>query len=243
MLKYFAILFLFTIHFCIAQDSLNIVAKPMAFKLDSNFPTSIQPIKGNAFFPYSKKKEKQVAISQAIGYATNFASLYAFWYKDYPQSNFHFFNDYGEYLQVDKVSHMFGAYIGGKMSMQMWKWAGASKKKYIWLGGMSGLAYETLIEVMDGFSDHWGFSCGDYGANVLGTSLLVGQELAWNEQRLQIKYSTHYQHYNDPNLERFAQQVDGISKIDRIFKDYTPQTYWLSANINLFLKNQKYQAG
>ena len=51
---------------------------------------------------------------------------------------------------------------------------------------------------MDGFSDHWGFSWGDYAANVLGTSLLIGQELAWNEQRIQLKYSTHYETYADP---------------------------------------------
>ena len=85
---------------------------------------------------------------------------------------FHFFNDNEQYLQVDKVSHIYGAYVGGKMSMQLWKWAGVPKKKYVWVGGLTGLAYETVIEIMDGFSDKWGFSIGDYAANVLGTSIL-----------------------------------------------------------------------
>ncbi len=192
---------------------------------------------GNSFFPYSKQKERIVTYSQMAAYTTNFASLYSFWYKDYPLVKFHFFNDDGEYLQVDKVSHMFGSYIGGKTSMQMWKWAGVSKKKYVWLGGMTGLAYETVIEVMDGFSQNWGFSTGDYTANLLGTSILIGQELAWDEQRIQIKYSTHYETYSDPGLESFAVNVDGRDKLDRLFKNYNPQTYWLSANIKSFFKN------
>lgn len=83
----------------------------------------------NQFFPYNKERTKLVGYSQVVvGYTANFASLYQFWYKDYPKSRFHFFNDFDEYLQVDKVSHMWGAYTAGNLSMQMWKWAGASKK-------------------------------------------------------------------------------------------------------------------
>lgn len=183
-----------------------------------------------------RRKQKLVGYFQLGAYSANFASLYHFWYKDYPTTSFHFFDDFGEYLQADKVSHMYGAYIGGRMSMQMWKWAGASRKKYIWLGGTTGLMYETLIEVMDGFSDHWGFSVGDYAANVLGTGLLVGQELAWNEQRITLKYSTHYETYSNPDYERFAVAIDGKDKMSRLFKNYNPQTYWLSCNLKSFFK-------
>lgn len=197
---------------------------------------------GNTLFPYNKKRTQVIEYGQAIAYATNFASLYSLWYKDYPKSNFHFFNDFPEYLQVDKVSHMWGAYTGGNISMQMWKWAGASKKKYVWLGGMTGLAYETVIEVMDGFSDHWGFSVGDYGANILGTSLLIGQELAWNEQRITMKFSTHYETYEPIELERFAQKIDGKDVLGRILKNYNPQTYWLSFNIKSFFPKAKVPA-
>ncbi len=190
----------------------------------------------NKFFEYSKKKERFVTYSQIAGYTANFASLYYFWYKDYPLEKFHFFNDNKEYLQVDKMSHLFATYNSGRMSMQMWKWAGVSKKKYIWLGGITGLGYLTVIEIMDGFSPTWGFSSGDYIANVLGTGLLIGQELAWNEQRIQVKYSTHYQTYNPPDYERFAVSILGKDKINRLFKDYNPQTYWLSCNIKSFFK-------
>ena len=193
-------------------------------------------IKGNAFFPYSKKKMQFATYSQLAAYSANFSSLYFYWYKDYPTTAFHFFNDNGEYLQMDKVSHVFGAYLGGRMSMQMLKWAGASKNKYVWIGGMSGMAYETLIEVMDGFSANWGFSCGDYIADITGTSILISQELLWDEQRVTVKYSTHYETYADPNLERFAVKEFGKTTSSRLFKNYNPQTYWLSANLKSFFK-------
>lgn len=242
MFKSLFLVLLITSTNLLAQEKIAVASEDSSYtkKTDSvnvySATNSLKTFKGNSFFPYSKKKEKIVAYSQIGAYTANFISLYNFWYKDYPLENFHFFDDNGEYLQVDKVSHMYGAYIGGKMSMQMWKWAGASKKKYIWLGGATGLAYETIIEVMDGFSPKWGFSTGDYAANILGTSLLIGQELAWDEQRIQIKYSTHYETYSDPGLERFAVRIQGKDKLNRLFKNYNPQTYWFSANIKSFFK-------
>ncbi len=237
MVKYCFIFLVFYGSFAMAQDSLTQAPKIIQTE---NLRLTIP--KGNSFFNYSKKKERLVTYGQIAGYSANFASLYYFWYKDYPLGDFHFFNDNEEYLQVDKVSHMFGAYTGGKMSMQMWKWAGVSKKKYVWLGGMTGLAYLSIIEIMDGVSPKWGFSWGDYAANVAGTALLVGQELAWDEQRIHIKYSTHYQTYSPPDYERFAQNVLGKDKLNRMFKDYNPQTYWLSCNIKSFIKKSNVPA-
>lgn len=231
MIKYSFIFLVFYGTFAIAQDSLP---KAKEFIPTENLRLDTKP--GNQFFKYSKKRGELVTYAQIAGYAANFASLYYFWYKDYPLGEFHFFNDNEEYLQVDKASHLFGAYTGGRMSMQMWKWAGVPKKKYVWLGGLTGLGYLTIIEVMDGFSPKWGFSCGDYAANTIGTGLLIGQELLWDEQRIQVKYSTHYETYYPEDLERFAVSVVGKDKTNRLFKDYNPQTYWLSANIKSFFK-------
>ena len=237
--------FTFLLLVCIqsfAQDSLvNIIPTQNNFKSLSDSSIKINK-KGNAFFEYSKKKEKFISYFQIGAYSLSSASLYYFWYKDNPSSNFHFFNDNEEYLQVDKASHVYATYTSGNMSMQMWKWAGVPKKKYVWLGGMTGLAYLTVVEIMDGFNTKWGFSIGDYTANVLGTGLLIGQELAWDEQRIQVKYSTHYQTYQPEDLERFAINVLGKDKTNRMFKDYNPQTYWLSANIKSFFKNLKVPA-
>jgi hypothetical protein len=236
MFKYIKLLVLFQPFICLASDISNNLESDSVIKKSTVDSVKILPLKSNQFFAYSKKREQLVTYAQIAGYSANFASLYYFWYKDYPLGEFHFFNDDEEYLQMDKVSHLFGAYTGGRMSMQMWKWSGVPKKKYVWLGGLTGLGYLTIIEVMDGFSPKWGFSWGDYAANTIGTGLLIGQELLWDEQRIQVKYSTHYQTYHPDDLERFATYLYGKDKINRLFKDYNPQTYWLSCNVKSFFK-------
>lgn len=193
-------------------------------------------VKGNEWYPYNQKRVNKITYGQIIGYSANFATLYHFWYKDYPKSNFHFFNDWDEYLQVDKVSHLYGTYIGGRMSMQLWKWAGAPKRKYIWIGAMTGLYYETVIEIMDGVNKQWGFSKGDYAFNLIGAGILVGQELLWNEQKISVKYGTHLATYSDPDVDYYLNRIYGSTKIERLFKDYNPQTYWLSFNLKSFFK-------
>ncbi|MBS4043724.1 MAG: DUF2279 domain-containing protein [Chitinophagaceae bacterium] len=239
MFRHLILLFFFQPLFCSAQDSIKTELKVDLKKtiLTDSFQTT--PKKGNRFFQYSKKREQLVTYGQIAGYTANFAALYQFWYKDAGLNHFKFFNDNEEYLQVDKASHIFASYTGGRMSMQMWKWSGASKNKYVWLGGLTGLGYLSVIEIMDGFSPKWGFSWGDYTANVVGTSLLIGQELLWDEQRIQVKYSTHYQKYEPEDLERFAQTLYGKDKTNRLFKDYNPQTYWLSFNIKSFFKKSE----
>ena len=121
--------------------------------------------------PKSKNRIRLVTAGNIAGYGLAMAGFYSAWYKDYPQSGFHFFNDNKEWLQVDKVGHMYGAYIESKGSMEMWKWAGLPRKQRIWIGGLSGAVYQTVIETLDGFSAEWGWSWGDFTANILGSSL------------------------------------------------------------------------
>jgi hypothetical protein len=93
----------------------------------------------------------------------------------------------------------------------------------------------TTIEVLDGHSAEWGFSWGDMIANTSGTALYVSQDLLWNEQRIVPKFSFHSTQYSSlrPN-------VLGSNFTQQILKDYNGQTYWLSTNINSFLKSSKF---
>jgi hypothetical protein len=183
-----------------------------------------------------KKKVPFIAAANGIAYGGTMIALYATWYKNYPQSNFHFFNDNKEWLQVDKAGHTWSAYTEGRACIAMWEWAGLPRKKSIWIGGLSGLGYQTIIEVLDGFSSEWGFSWGDYVGNVTGSALLIGQELGWKEQRLQLKFSSHRYSYGNDILRQRANDIYGVDLPQRILKDYNAQTYWLSANIHSFFK-------
>jgi hypothetical protein len=95
------------------------------------------------YFPYNKKRVRIVAAANIIGYGATMIGLYSIWYKDYPQTKFHTFNDMDEWLQIDKIGHAYSAYAAGKLSMEMWRWTGIDRKKRIWIGGMSGAAYQT----------------------------------------------------------------------------------------------------
>ncbi len=181
-----------------------------------------------------KKRVRTVAIANVVGYSAIMVGLYSEWYSQYPQSGFHTFNDNAEWLQVDKVGHMYGSYIESRTSMELWRWTGISRKKRIWYGGLSGAAYQTVIEVLDGFSSEWGWSWGDFSANIIGSGTLIAQELAWDDQRIKIKFSFHTKDYGDPLLNARADKIYGKTLSERFIKDYNAQTYWASANLKAF---------
>ncbi len=155
------------------------------------------------------------------------------WYAKYPRSRFHFFNDNAEWEQMDKCGHIWTAYNVGRVSGKMWEWTGLSHKKSVVLGGLSAMAYQSIIEIQDGFSAEWGFSWGDMTANAIGAGAYIAQELGWKDQRLQIKLSYWTYDYPGGLLER-RNQLFGKSLAERMLKDYNSQTYWISANLKSF---------
>jgi hypothetical protein len=168
-----------------------------------------------------------VTATGAALYAVSIPGLYVLWYKDYPQSAFHFFNDNDEWLQMDKFGHVTASYYIGLIGYSALRWSGVTEKKSIWYGGMTGLFYLTTVEIMDGFSEQWGASPGDMLANTVGTTLFISQQLAWHEQKFVMKWSYHstpYAQYNPGQL--------GSTPLQSMLKDYNGQTYWLSANIS-----------
>ena len=193
-------------------------------------------------YPFNKKRVKAVAIANVTLYSVGMIGLYSAWYKDYPQSKFHFFNDNMEWLQIDKIGHAYSAYAESKASMELWRWTGIDRKKRILIGGFSGAAYQTVIETLDGFSSEWGWSWGDFAANIAGSSLLVAQEFAWNEQRIQFKFSFHKKKYADNSLNVRSNDIFGRSEPERFLKDYNGQTYWLSTTLKPFFPSSRIPA-
>ena len=193
----------------------------------------------NGYVPLTQKQVKSrvrlVAIANVVGYSSILAGLNADWYSNYPRSKFHTFNDIPEWLQVDKAGHMYGAYIESRLSMELWRWTGISQKKRIWYGGLSGVLYQAIIETLDGFSSGWGWSWGDIGANVAGSTTMIAQELAWNDQRIKLKFSFHKNDYGEPALNLRADKVYGKTLAERFIKDYNATTFWASANMKSFL--------
>ncbi len=109
---------------------------------------------------------------------------------------------------------------------------GLPRKKRIWIGGLSGVAYQSIIEMLDGFSSEYGFSPGDFAANIVGSATFISQELAWDEQRIKLKFSFHNRNYGEADLNARADKIYGSTAIERFIKDYNGQSYWVSANIS-----------
>ncbi len=180
----------------------------------------------------NKSRLKTVAFTEATAGSVALIGLNQIWYADYPRSNFHFINDNAEWLQMDKMGHVFSSYQLGSIGANSLKWAGVSRKNQLMFGATIGLAFMTTVEVFDGYSANWGASIGDEVANVSGTALYVSQELLWNEQRIVPKFSFHATPYatRRPN-------VLGSTLQEQLLKDYNGQTYWLSANLYSFTKS------
>jgi len=193
-------------------------------------------------YPYNKKRVKIITATNIATYSVAMIGLYAAWYKDYPQSSFHSFDDFAEWKQMDKIGHMYSAYAESKASMEAWRWTGIDRKKRIWIGGLSGAAYQNVIETLDGFSAEWGWSWSDFTANIMGSGLLIAQELAWDEQRIQMKWSFHRKRYADPILQARSNEIFGTGSVERFLKDYNGQTYWLSTTLKPFFPDSRIPA-
>lgn len=179
-------------------------------------------------------RKNTVLISEIAVGAGTLIGLNQLWYADYPRSNFHFINDNSDWLQMDKAGHAFSSYHLGRLSSEMLKWSGVSKRKQLLYGSGVGFVFLTAVEVLDGYSSQWGASTGDIIANASGTALYVSQELIWNEQRITPKFSFHTTKYAD-----LRPDVLGSSFSEQILKDYNGQTYWLSFNLYSFAKGTK----
>ncbi|HQK38983.1 MAG TPA: DUF2279 domain-containing protein, partial [Flavobacterium alvei] len=132
----------------------------------------------------NKKRKNAVFVTEAVLASGALVGLNQMWYADYPKSNFHFLNDNAQWMQMDKLGHLYSSYHIGRLGADALKWSGASKKNQLIYGASLGFVFLTAVEVMDGHSAEWGASIGDVFANATGTALYVSQELVWNEQRI-----------------------------------------------------------
>jgi len=231
------IVFCLLLFFVFSHNTINAQQTSVS---DSSLPKENNYFGGYIWqLPATKLSVTNAALINAGIYGGSMIGLYAAWYQKYPQSQFHTFNDWEEWRQMDKIGHTYSAYTMGRYSMELWKQTNLSRKKQIWIGGLSGAVFQTVIETLDGFSEQWGWSWGDIGANILGSGSLIAQELAWDEQRIQIKTSFHKMNYEDAVLNERSNSIFGKTLAERSLKDYNGQTYWISGTLKSFFPDSK----
>jgi uncharacterized protein YfiM (DUF2279 family) len=181
----------------------------------------------------STHRLRNLIIGESVVYSGGMVALYGIWYKDHPRTSMHGFNDWPEWNQMDKAGHFTTGFLVSDFSYRAYRYAGLSEGKSILIGSAQSLFFLTSLEVLDGFSEGWGFSWSDMGFNVLGCSAFALQQWKWNEINIRPKFSawlTDYAAYRPALL--------GNDFSSRILKDYNGQTYWLSISSALFFPEE-----
>lgn len=179
----------------------------------------------------NKKRFIPMMTTIGVAYTATWIGLNELWYKNYPRSSFHFFNDNHEWKQIDKFGHAMTAFQESRLGVDLLKWSGVPEKKAIIYGSLTGFILQTPIEIFDGYSAEYGASVGDLAANTAGSLLVLSQYLLWKEMRIQMKYSFHHTNYASQRPDLL-----GSNLTEQLLKDYNGQTYWFCGNISSFMK-------
>ena len=138
------------------------------------------------------------------------------WWKD--QRRFFKFAEDGYYAKdVDKISHIYTANVFTELTAASYEWAGVSPNKALLWGAVTALAYETYIEINDGFAPIWGFDWSDMGANIAGALYPFLQREIPVLQNFTFKWSFK------PGW--LKSKVENKSDL---LDDYTNMTFWLA---------------
>ncbi|MEZ4829394.1 MAG: DUF2279 domain-containing protein [Bacteroidia bacterium] len=220
---FFLVLF-FSLPYVYGQNG----ARPFHYQHDFKNPQS--------FFQNSLQlnpRRKRASTFIGLGtYAVSMTYLGTAWYSQEDLGSFHFFDDMHEWKQMDKAGHILGGYHCTRLMTDLFKWSGVEKKQAVLAGSLYGFLAMSSIEVFDGFGESWGFSWPDIGANFLGASLAAGNQLLWNEDRIQLKVSYVPSVYaGDPDFE----YLFGSNWTEWILKDYNGHTMWMSFRVHSFL--------
>ena len=189
---------------------------------------------------YTKNHNKSLAVAGAAAglYVSSAALLYNAWYKDYPKSSFHFFDDIQQWNQSDKYGHVFFAYYQAKIWNKAFLWSGKSKISSAILAASISFMAQNSIEVFDGFSKQWGASYTDVIANGIGSGIFLAQELIFKKQLFQLKYSYTFQSYANPILQERSNQIFGRNYFQHMVKDYNGSVMWISTSLGDWKKEK-----
>lgn len=151
------------------------------------------------------------------------------WYQGHSRTSFHFFDDSGDWLQMDKAGHLWSAFHLSRGSSALWQWSGIREERAALYGAGVGTLFLTGVEVMDGFSKEWGFSLADAGSNLLGSAAFYLQKKKWGKAYFLPVFS-----YRPSSLARHRPGLLGSNFPERLLKDYNAQSYWINIDPELW---------
>lgn len=199
------------------------------YDLNKEIPGKNSPLFERSNYSGTPKKIKQYKADPlkltilgvvGAGVFTGFHIYYSnTWWKD-KRDYFKYAAD-GYYARnMDKASHVYTANVFTVATSVAYEWAGIAPGKALLYGALTSIAYETYIEINDGFAPNWGFDWGDMGANVFGAVYPFLQEEIKPLKHVNFKWSFK------PSWIKSKTS----STQDDLLDDYTNMTFWLSVN-------------
>jgi hypothetical protein len=185
--------------------------------------------------PVNKKRLRALTITSVAVYSGSLAGLNHLWYKDTDRQSFRFFNDNAEWKQVDKLGHFYSAFYLSYAASRGLQWSHVPASKADLIGAIAGFAVLVPIEIFDGFSDAYGASTGDLIADAAGAAFYLGQTRLWKQVRIYPKFS-----FQRTGYAPIRPTVLGDGLTSEILKDYNGQTYWLSVDMDKFIRFPKW---
>lgn len=151
------------------------------------------------------------------------------WYQYENFSQFHWFDDWQEWKQMDKLGHLFSTFHLSSLLCTILGYLLKKKTQPLpqhdlfFFSSFISFLLISSIEILDGFAPNYGASIYDLIANALGAVLFNVQKIYLSKFFLLPKFSFHFTKFatERPN-------VLGDNKLMQIFKDYNGQTYWYS---------------
>ncbi len=171
----------------------------------------------------TKKKIINIGVPSAA--LISLVGINEIWYKNYPRSGFHFFDDFKEWNGMDKIGHACTSYQLNKVSHTLFE--KNNIKNPLLKSSLYTFGYMLGVELLDGYSTEWGFSIYDVIGNGLGTLLYSFQEYKLKNQPFKFKFSSQETPYAS-----CRPSILGENRLQQIFKDYNGQTYWITFNYN-----------
>ncbi len=179
------------------------------------------------------KRNRTLYLTSTLSvYTISNVALYKTWYEPYSTGKFHRFNDQKEWLGMDKIGHFITSWWISSFINETAAMSGFNQRQSKWMSVIYPTVYMTSVEVMDGFSEGWGFSTADLVANFGGIAFSYLQTESAVLNQFNLKYS-----WNPGELSPYRPSLLGKNIPERMLKNYNEQTYWLSMPLSLVHKN------
>lgn len=160
-------------------------------------------------------------------YSASMIGLNEIWYKSHPRSEFHFFDDSKEWMQMDKVGHIYTSWHLTRVGYNYFQSKNLPKNKSLLFGAITSTIMMAPIEWLDGYSTAYGASTSDIIANLSGTLLFAIHKSLNDHNLIKLKYSYWPSQFADERPE-----VLGENTLTRLIKDYNAQHYWISVDLS-----------